>query len=217
MNIFQELRVIPIIENNEPMVKLADFLKQHESKIILTAGVADYGAIDIETHALRQTVADKLLVAEKTLQLVNPKLTFKLTDSFRPLDLQKKYFDEIYAKQSATGLSGDELYANVIKVIADPTQHPPHASGGAIDMTIINWETNEDMDMGSVLDDVVNPLATTFHPDVKDEHKKNRLLLYDIMTDAGFVNAESEWWHYSYGDRYWAFEKKQPNAIYDSK
>lgn len=34
--------------------------------------------------------------------------------------------------------------------------------------------------------------------------RDNRRLLYHIMTDAGFVNLESEWWHYEYGDRHWA-------------
>jgi D-alanyl-D-alanine dipeptidase len=34
------------------------------------------------------------------------------------------------------------------------------------------------------------------------------------MTGAGFVNYPYEWWHYSYGDRYWAFVKGTRPAIY---
>ena len=214
---YEQLYLIPVVENNEPMVKLADFLKENNSNIILVAGVAEYGAVDIATHALRQEVANRLLAAESALRAIDSKLTFKITDSYRPLALQKRYFDEVNAKLSALGYSGEELYSKVVAVIADPSKHPPHTSGAAIDMTITNLETNEDLDMGSVLDDVVDPLSTTFHPDVKEENKKNRLLLYKVMTEAGFASAETEWWHYSYGDRYWALEYKQPNAIYDSK
>ena len=31
------------------------------------------------------------------------------------------------------------------------------------------------------------------------------LLLADCLGDAGFVNYPTEWWHWSFGDRYWAF------------
>jgi D-alanyl-D-alanine dipeptidase len=34
------------------------------------------------------------------------------------------------------------------------------------------------------------------------------------MTGAGFVNYPSEWWHWSYGDRYWAVVTGEPHAIY---
>lgn len=34
------------------------------------------------------------------------------------------------------------------------------------------------------------------------------------MTAAGFVNYPSEWWHWSYGDRYWAVCEKQPHALF---
>jgi hypothetical protein len=28
------------------------------------------------------------------------------------------------------------------------------------------------------------------------------------------INYPTEWWHYSYGDRYWAYHQNQPHAIY---
>lgn len=38
----------------------------------------------------------------------------------------------------------------------------------------------------------------------------------DAMTTVGFVNYPTEWWHWSYGDKYWAFMKSEPHAIYKS-
>ena len=34
------------------------------------------------------------------------------------------------------------------------------------------------------------------------------------MTGAGFVNYPTEWWHWSYGDRYWALQSGQRVARY---
>jgi D-alanyl-D-alanine dipeptidase len=35
------------------------------------------------------------------------------------------------------------------------------------------------------------------------------------MEDQGFVNYVYEWWHYSYGDKYWGYVKNK-TAIYDT-
>jgi len=34
------------------------------------------------------------------------------------------------------------------------------------------------------------------------------------MEAAGFVNYPTEWWHWSFGDRYWAFCAGEHEAIY---
>nr|WP_272876316.1 M15 family metallopeptidase [Allochromatium tepidum] len=42
----------------------------------------------------------------------------------------------------------------------------------------------------------------------------HRRLLLLAMLQAGFAPMPSEWWHYSYGDCYWAAYAQQPQAIY---
>jgi hypothetical protein len=39
-------------------------------------------------------------------------------------------------------------------------------------------------------------------------------ILLESMESTGFVNYPSEWWHFSYGDRYGAQDKGEPAAIY---
>ncbi|WP_329601537.1 MULTISPECIES: hypothetical protein [Burkholderia] len=34
------------------------------------------------------------------------------------------------------------------------------------------------------------------------------------LTRAGFTNYPSEWWHWSFGDRYWAVTQNESHAIY---
>jgi hypothetical protein len=41
-----------------------------------------------------------------------------------------------------------------------------------------------------------------------------RVLLGQALRGQGFVNYPSEWWHWSWGDRYWAFVQGAATAVY---
>jgi zinc D-Ala-D-Ala dipeptidase len=56
----------------------------------------------------------------------------------------------------------------------------------------------------------------TFSENTTDIQRKNRLILLKAATQVGFVNYGFEWWHYSYGDKMWAFVKGKKEAIYGS-
>ncbi|CAG2335316.1 dipeptidase [Burkholderia sola] len=43
---------------------------------------------------------------------------------------------------------------------------------------------------------------------------RNRQILIDAPIRAGFTNYPSEWWHWSFGDRYWAAIQNESHAIY---
>ena len=49
---------------------------------------------------------------------------------------------------------------------------------------------------------------------IPGEATRNRGLLIGAMAAAGFVNYPTEWWHWSYGDRYRAYAFGKPAAIY---
>jgi D-ala-D-ala dipeptidase len=42
-------------------------------------------------------------------------------------------------------------------------------------------------------------------------------VLGEALSAAGLVNHPTEWWHWSYGDRYWALETGAPAALYGAK
>ena len=46
--------------------------------------------------------------------------------------------------------------------------------------------------------------------------RKNRDILSSALSSNGFTNYDYEWWHWSYGDQYWAFKQTEPNALYNS-
>ena len=43
------------------------------------------------------------------------------------------------------------------------------------------------------------------------KYHKNRQILWQVMTKAGFRRHPQEWWHFSYGDQLWAWLENQSN------
>jgi D-alanyl-D-alanine dipeptidase len=44
--------------------------------------------------------------------------------------------------------------------------------------------------------------------------RSHRRLLTTVLTWSGLVNYPTEWWHWSYGDRYWALCTGAAAALY---
>ena len=169
---------------------------------------------------LRKTVYELLLKAQANL----PDGYFlRIWDAWRPLSLQKELYEsyrhDLISAFNLSSLPEDEQNAFISKYIAIPSENPDyppaHTTGGAVDLTLIDERGNE-LDMGTDFDDFSEKAATDYFE--KSEFdcstiQKNRRILKDAMTKAGFTNLPSEWWHYDYGNRNWAnFSKSE--AIY---
>ena len=140
--------------------------------------------------------------------------------------MQKQLFD--FEMERVLGqdpdLKGQALFNRVTEVVSpvinyDGSQNiPPHNTGGAIDVEIIDAD-GSCLDMGMTAKDwqqVPHALSLTESPLITSKQRDNRQLLLEIMQAQGFVNYPTEWWHFSYGDRYWAYYKQQSHAIYGS-
>jgi len=113
----------------------------------------------------------------------------------------------------------DGVHGYVSEPIDDLLAPPPHNTGGAVDLTIVDGSGAE-LRMGTVFDE----FSDRAHPDYfiqagKDDpdaqvYHQNRLLLRDAMVEVGFVEYPYEWWHYSYGNQQWAQATKSDTAIY---
>ncbi|WP_048331343.1 M15 family metallopeptidase [Bizionia psychrotolerans] len=71
-----------------------------------------------------------------------------------------------------------------------------HSRGSTVDLTIINANTLEPLDMGSPYDFFGEPSWVAYQ-DLSDVQKKNRQLLQTIMQKHGFRNYPQEWWHFT--------------------
>jgi D-alanyl-D-alanine dipeptidase len=166
---------------------------------------------------VRQAVANKLLEAGKYLPAG---ILFYFSEGHRPLSVQRQLFTKYYAQLAHANPAWEEkkIKYETTKYVAPPEDVPPHSTGGAIDITLIDANGNE-LDMGSILDETPDKNANrnfTYADNISDHAKANRQLLITALSKVGFINYPTEWWHWSYGDKYWAYHAHHPHAIYGS-
>jgi zinc D-Ala-D-Ala dipeptidase len=194
--------VIPIVECGEPLVRVVEY-----QLIVLDRG--DTG--DEPQYLCREGVAHRLLVAQNCLPAG---IRIGISECFRPVSLQQKYWDRTTARLVEEHPEWTEQIVadEAAKFVAPPWIVPPHCTGGAVDVVLLDASLTE-MDMGCALDQRCPEMRTRVEG-ISDVAQHNRHLLVNAMEEAGFVNYGHEWWHYSYGDRYWAYQTKAPSAIY---
>jgi D-alanyl-D-alanine dipeptidase len=177
----------------------------------------------IEALLVREGVAARL--QKVNARLAGAGLKLHLYDAWRPRAVQA-YFHDVWmpdqVRRNRPGLSDAEVRAEVERYWAAPSidaLHPaPHATGGAVDLTIV-WADGEPLFMGALFDDTTEIAATDYFegesPSLSHQEAcANRRLLYWLMIEAGFANHPGEWWHYSYGDQMWAALTGAGAALY---
>ena len=158
---------------------------------------------------VRETVAKKLLEAKK---LLPPGYTFEILDAWRPYEVQlalfNEYRDRLAARHPEASLEALDRMACEFVSYPDKSKQVSfvHSSGGAVDLRILNTE-GLPLDMGSDFDAFTEKSYTVWYekegsdPAIRD----NRRLLYNVLTACGFTNYPAEWWHYDFGDVFWAY------------
>ncbi|MFG1945411.1 M15 family metallopeptidase [Nonomuraea sp. NPDC048826] len=200
------IAAVPVKECDEPLVDL------RAQKIIeVDPRLADpEGAY---AH-VRLGVADRLTAAQTQL----PRgLRLLLVEGYRPHVLQQRYFAGSVARMRDRypGWTADELRAEAGKYVSPP-EVAPHVAGGAVDVTLCAADGAE-LPMGTRVNATPPEFGEECHTDaanISAEARSNRRVLIDAMTATGFVNYPTEWWHWSYGDRYWAFVVGAAHARY---
>lgn len=166
---------------------------------------------------VRKTAADML---EKAREYLPKGYNFKVFDGYRPIKIQQELWDYFRSDiaNSNPELSSEEIDRRTTLFVSKPSydeQNPSlHNTGGAVDLSIVDDE-GEDLDMGTDFDSFKTTSFTNFYE--KDnsnlQARDNRRLLYHVMTQSGFTNLPSEWWHFDYGTKFWAYYKKT-DALY---
>lgn len=83
-------------------------------------------------------------------------------------------------------------------------------------MTLIG-HLGRELDMGTRVNaspEESDGACYTDAPGLSDRARTNRATLGRALTSAGLINYGTEWWHWSFGDRYWALQTKQSIARY---
>jgi D-alanyl-D-alanine dipeptidase len=165
------------------------------------------------TH-VRAGLASRLAQAEEAL----PRgVHLLLIEGYRPPALQRRYFDQYLSYlREASPHSDEERLRMLTSRYVSPPEIAPHSAGAAIDLTLCAGDGTE-FDLGTAVNATPEESAGacyTHHPSAGGEARRNRATLAGVLGAAGLVNYPTEWWHWSYGDRYWAMATGAPRAIY---
>lgn len=179
-----------------------------------------------------------LALRQAESQLLTMGLTFKLYDCYRPQTAVDDFAN--WAMQTKNITMQTEFYPTVDKknLFSDGyiAYHSGHSRGSTVDLTIVpvdskipaynpklkqrscelsqqNRSADNSLDFGTGYD-CLSPVS---HPDyqyLSPQIKANRLLLQNIMHQAGFKGLTTEWWHFTllhepYADTYFDFPVKQ--------
>ncbi len=162
---------------------------------------------------LRSGIVDRLARAEAALP---DGLHLLIIEGYRPRALQLAYFTEYSDQLRAEhpDWPGAMLISMASRYIAPPDV-APHTAGAAVDLTLCRADGVE-LDMGTPVNASPEDSsgACYFAASVSPTPRANRDLLARVLGYAGLVNYPTEWWHWSYGDRYWAHATGAGQARY---
>jgi D-alanyl-D-alanine dipeptidase len=217
------VREDPIVLISDPRIIAIPIEESHEECVDLLSEssglMVDISRSQIDSRSTafataRRTVAQKLVQAQQSLP---HGLHLFIKEAYRPLSIQQASFENYAATLQKAHLEWtvEQVNQEACKYVA-PVAVAPHSTGGAVDLTLIDAEGME-VDMGTPFN--ASPFFTqqatyTNASNISAEARAYRNLLRQALQSVGFVNYPTEWWHWSYGERYWAFVTGSAHAIY---
>ncbi|MFJ8449059.1 M15 family metallopeptidase [[Kitasatospora] papulosa] len=163
---------------------------------------------------LREGVLTRLLHAQ---DLLPNGLRLLFVEGYRPPALQRTYFEAYHDELTRTNPHWPATRVReAASRFVSPPEIAPHSAGAAVDLTLIDADGQE-LDMGCRVN--ANPeesggVCYTDAPGLSVQTRANRTVLVDVLTSAGLQNYRTEFWHWSFGCRYWALQSQQPTALY---
>ncbi len=197
---------VPVHDSGEDLVDLrgVDGLALDDREAGVNVGFA----------LLRHGVVRRLLEAQAYLPN-----TYRLlvVEGLRPLHLQQRLFTgyQTHLQQTLPLLDSGDVRRLASRHVAPPDV-APHVSGAAVDLCLTD-DSGHPLDMGTQVHAAPDAVAGASYfaaDNICDEAKYHRQLLATALLRAEFVNYPTEWWHWSFGDRYWAITKERPMALY---
>lgn len=139
---------------------------------------------------LRKEAVEKLQAACKLLKEKHPEYRLLIYDCARPQSVQEKMYEKVKGTPQQS-------------YVASPKTVSLHSLGLAVDVTLISSSTEQELDMGSAIDD----LSILSDPSYEEHFLKlgrlskkqvqNRNILLEIMEETGWKRLSTEWWHFN--------------------
>ena len=161
---------------------------------------------DLERAYFEPSFADRVVKAQQILKRRYPNYTLLIYDAARPISVQR------HMRKVVEGTQFEGF-------VADGTKGGRHNYGVAVDLTIAHLDGSP-LDMGAGFDDFSEAASVKETPDTDDpatrsievyrdyvlglaergvinlEAANNRILLIEVMLEAGLYPYRREWWHF---------------------
>ncbi len=125
-------------------------------------------------------------------------LNLKLFDCYRPQRAVDHFVQ--WAKDLSDQRQKATYYPDVPKeqLFAEGyiAERSGHSRGSTVDLTLVDATSGEALDMGTPFD-YFGPESWPSNMDLPAPVRANRLLLQELMENAGFVHYPEEWWHFT--------------------
>jgi D-alanyl-D-alanine dipeptidase len=201
-----QIAAIDSRDNGEPLVDIREVMElRWDSRL-----ADDAGAFAL----LREGVVQRLITAQSALPYG---FRLLIVEGYRPAPLQRRIFEE-YKDELRLRYPHwtEERYHVEASKYVSPPEVAPHGTGGAVDLTMCTADGIE-LDLGTAVND--SPEASgnrcfTASKEISADARRNRQTLVAALSEAGMVNYPTEWWHWSFGDRYWAFSTRAASTRY---
>jgi D-alanyl-D-alanine dipeptidase len=132
---------------------------------------------------LQRPAAEALLRAHR--ELLKQGYGLLIFDAYRPWYVTRIFWD-------ATPPDKHEF-------VADPSQGSRHNRGCAVDLSLYDLKTGQEIEMTGGYDEM-SPRSYPDYTGGTESERAHRQLLRHAMEQQGFTVYPSEWWHYDYRD-----------------
>jgi len=131
-------------------------------------------------------------------ELVSNGIGLKIFDAYRPQRAVDHFMR--WAADLNDEVKKNQYYPNVEKanLFRDGyiSERSGHSRGSTVDLTLIELDHGEELDMGSPWD-YFDPISWSSSNFVSVEQKENRNILRDVMLMNGFLPLPEEWWPFT--------------------
>lgn len=212
--LFLGRKTMKLNEFNEKDYEVVEFHNEIHPRIQVNPMYFKLNFSPVPTIFGRFAVLNRILNA---LEFIPKDYGLVIWDVYRPRAVQGKLFQwmrEEICKKFPT-LSEEENYLEAKKYISPPSgvgdeYCPPHLSGGAIDLSLYELASGQQLEMGTPFDDC-SERAHSDYFDLKIQLsseekmiKERRQLLRAAMNKVGFTSYQYEWWHFDLGNLFWS-------------
>lgn len=121
------------------------------------------------------------------------------------------------ARLAAAGTEPDVRWVGVADGLEASVARQEGIPFAAITTVTLCTADGPELDLGTIVNaspvDSANACFTG-SPDISPQARTNRGILGRALSSAGMVNYPTEWWHWSFGDRYWALSSGAAQTRY---